>query len=608
MTARQQLEAISKATQRGDYALVERLCRSALFDDPLREELLFFLAVSLQYQNRIAEAIDTYARLTEVFPSSAVHWGNYGTALREAGRLDEADKAYAEAIRLDGEKANPHINAGLLLIQKRDFLAAREKMLDAIDKEPELPMARVHAAIACSLCQDFDRAERLLKPWRQWLPLSDDALQIELSNQLLLLGQGDAAQVVVEELLQRKPHYAEARLRLATIYERMNRVPEAEAILRGIAADGLRTDVSMLRAIDHALASVAVRKGDLAAAKQLIENAGPRGAADVPYYFSRAEVHDKLGEYDAAMDALHTAHALKVEEMKCVAPEQFEPGAPALPTAVPDVSAEDYRNWPVFQAPDARNSPIFIVGFPRSGTTLLEQMLDAHSGLQSMDENPFFNRLADTLRRHDSRILGSLDVLRQYDCDELRKQYLLMVSERIKRRWDARLVDKNPLNMLWLPFIHRLFPNAKYILALRHPCDVILSCYMQNFRSSILVTASASIERLASAYVAAMQCWLHHADVMKPDVLNSRYEDLVADPPLHAERMGAFLGVDDVSQLLKFDQRAREKGYIATPSYSQVIQPVNTKGLNRWQRYRGYFDRALPILEPMLEHWGYAVR
>jgi Flp pilus assembly protein TadD len=606
MTARQQLEAISKATQGGNYPLAERMCRSALLDEPLREELLFFLAVSLQYQNRIAEAIDTYARLTEAFPSSAVHWGNYGTALREVGRLDEAEKAYAEAIRLDGAKANPHINAGLLLIQKRDFLAAREKMLDAIEKEPELPMARVHAAIACSLCQDFDRAERLLKPWRQWLPLNDDSLQIELSNQLLLLGNGEAAQVVIEELLRRAPYNAAARLRLATLYERMNRVPEAEAIIRSIAADRLPTDEPMRRAIDQALASVAVRNRDLASAKQILQYAGPRGAADVPYYFNLAEVHDKLGEYDAAMDALRTAHALKVEEMMCIAPEQFEPGAPALPTAVPDVSADDYQNWPVFQAPDARNSPIFIVGFPRSGTTLLEQMLDAHPGLQSMDENPFFNRLADTLRRHDSRILGSLDVLRQYDCDELRKQYLLMVSERIKRRWDARLVDKNPLNMLWLPFIHRLFPNAKYILALRHPCDVILSCYMQNFRSSILVTASASIERLASAYVAAMQCWLHHADVLKPDVLISRYEDIVADPATQTRRLAGFLGLEDPAPMLRFDEHARDKGFIGTPSYSQVIEPVNTKGLNRWLKYRKSFEKALPILEPMLQRWGYS--
>jgi hypothetical protein len=273
---------------------------------------------------------------------------------------------------------------------------------------------------------------------------------------------------------------------------------------------------------------------------------------------------------------------------------------------VPNVTAADYAAWPEFAAPDARNSPIFIVGFPRSGTTLLEQMLDSHPGLQSMDENPFFNRLADTLKRHDSRILARLEVLRQFDVDELRKQYLLMVTENIQRRWDAQLVDKNPLNMLWLPFIHRLYPNAKYILAIRHPCDVLLSCYMQNFRASILLTASATLERLAHAYVGVMQVWLKHVDVFHPRVFVSRYEDVVADTAAQTKRLAEFLELDDASPMLQFDQHARDKGFIGTPSYSQVIEPVNTKGLNRWVKYRPYFEKALPILEPMLKHWGYS--
>lgn len=600
------LNAISLAIQRGDFPAVESLSRSVLESDPASEPALFFLAVGLQYQGKLDQAIETYARLTEVSPTSAVHWSNYGTALREASRFDEAENAYAEALRLDDKTATPHINQGLLLIQRRDYLAAREKMLDAVDKEPDLPRARIHAAIACSFCQDFDRAERLLKPWRQWLPLDDEAMQLELSNQLLLLGFGQEAQIVVEELLSRSPGNAAARLRLATLYERINRIDEAEALIRGVAADFPRMDAPMMRAMEHALASLAMRRRDPGKAKELLLDAGPNGPEDMTYYFDLADACDKLGEYDAAMQALETAHAIKTDEVRRVAPEQYEPDAPALPTPVPHVSIEEYRSWPRFEGPDARNSPVFIVGFPRSGTTLLEQMLDAHPGLQSMDENPFFNRLADTLKRHDSRILASLEVLRQYDVDELRKQYLLMVTERIRRRWDAQLIDKNPLNLLWLPFMHRLYPNAKYILALRHPCDVILSCYMQNFRSAILVTASATIERLAQAYVAGMESWLHNAEVLKPNVLTSHYEDLVADLPSQAHRIASFLEIEDASPMLRFDAHARDKGYIGTPSYSQVIEPINKKGLGRWLKYRAYFDKALPILEPMLQRWGYS--
>jgi hypothetical protein len=272
------------------------------------------------------------------------------------------------------------------------------------------------------------------------------------------------------------------------------------------------------------------------------------------------------------------------------------------------ITPEEFKTWPRHRAPDSRESPVFVVGFPRSGTTLLEQMLDAHPLLQSMDETPFFERLASKLRAHNPKILADLSVLRQYDVDELRKHYHLMAAERIPRRWDAQLVDKNPLNLLWLPMIYRLFPAAKFIFCLRHPCDVILSCYMQNFRSSVLGAACENLPRLAAAYVQAMQCWLHEAQIMKPDVLMSRYEDLVTDFESNTRRIADFLQLEDASPMLQFDRRAREKAYIATPSYSQVIEPINTKGLNRWHLYREYFEPVLPILQPMLDHWGYPAR
>ena len=600
------LEAIGRAARSGNFPLTEALCRAALRDAPGREDLLFFLALSLQMQRKTDEAIDTYAALTRFAPSNSTHWANYGTALSEIGRTDEAEQAFAEAIRLDPRNPGPHLNLGLLLMRRQDFLAAREKLLDAVDADPNLAVARIHAAVACSHCQDFDRAETLLKPWRQWMPLNDPGLQLDLSDTLLLLSDGPSSQALLEDLVRTAPRNLHARTRLASMYERMNRIDDADRVLDDAVAAGLVVDIDGQRAVDHVRASIALRRKDYARAREILEHAGPRHPEDAPFYFHIASIYDKLGETALAMEALKTAHEIKVEQVRRVAPEHFEPGAPPAPIAVPNVTAADYAAWPSFAAPDARSSPIFIVGFPRSGTTLLEQMLDAHPGLQSMDENPFFNRLADTLKRHDSRILGSLDVLRQFDVDELRKQYLLMVSEKIERRWDAQLVDKNPLNMLWLPFIHRLYPNAKYILAIRHPCDVLLSCYMQNFRASILLTASATLERLAHAYVGVMQVWLKHVDVFQPRVFVSRYEDVVADTAAQTKRLAEFLELDDPSPMLQFDRHARDKGFIGTPSYSQVIEPVNTKGLNRWVKYRPYFEKALPILDPMLKHWGYS--
>ena len=591
----------------GDPLEAERLCRAQLRAQPQDENVLVLLALSLQHQGRLGEALAVYARLTELFPDSSLHCCNYATALRAAGSLPEAEAAYVAAIQREPQNSEPKIQLGLMLLDRHDYLAAREMLLDAFELDRDLPRARIHAARACSLCQDFQGATDLLKPWPNWLPLNDDALQLELARQLNLLSDAPASGALLEDLVGRNPSLPEARLLLAGIYERLNRVADAEAMLQSVAAAAATTSSKTLHnEVDHMRATLALRSGDVVAARSLLESGGPRHANDYTHYFDLAKVHDKLGETQLAMQTLQCAHAIQVEELKHASPEHFEAGALALPAAIPRTSAEDRARWPQLIAPDARNSPVFIVGFPRSGTTLLEQMLDAHPDLQSMDENPFFNRLADKLRNHHPGILSNLDLLQQRDCDELRKRYLIMVSETIQRRWSAQLVDKNPLNMMWVPLITRLFPEAKFILALRHPCDVILSCYMQNFRSSILGAACSSLERLAGAYVQAMECWLEDERIFRPQVLVSRYEELVTDFPEQTRRIANFLELEDAIPMLQFDQRARDKGYIATPSYSQVIEPVNRKGLNRWIRYRHEFEPVLPILEPMLRHWGYS--
>lgn len=595
---------IANAINAGQPLHAEQLCRAALLESPRDENLLLLLAMSLHSQHRLPEARSIYAKLTRLFPTSSVHWNNYATVLVDAGAQEKAQAAYSKAIQLDPDDPVPKGQLGLLLIERHDYLAARNVLLDAVALDRESPQALIHAARACCLCQDFEGAGDLLKPWRHWLPLNNDGLQLDLAQVLTLRNDVPEAAELLEDLVARRPDHVEERLLLASIYERFNRLADAEALVSPVVRTANSTD-SQRNEAGHLLATLALRRKDLTGARQLLERYGPQGVDDFAHYFQLAAVYDKLGDTGAAMVALHEAHRLEAVERHFDSPEYFTPDAPAMPVDGPRVSVEQYSRWPQLIAPDAHDSPVFVVGFPRSGTTLLEQMLDAHPRLQSMDENPFFNRLADTLRKHDPRILKDLSVLRQFDCDELRKRYHAMVTERITRHPDVQLVDKNPLNMQWFPMIHRLFPEAKFILALRHPCDVILSCYMQNFRASGLAAACNTLDRLAHAYVETMQHWLEDESLFQPATMVSRYEDLVTDFPLQAKRIAQFLELEDASPMLGFDQHARNKTYIATPSYSQVIEPVNRKGLNRWHRYRREFEPILPILEPMLRHWGY---
>jgi tetratricopeptide (TPR) repeat protein len=596
---------IVNVLQQGDTVAAERLCHDWLLRFPDDEGLLILSSLSLQRQERYAEAVQGYARLTELFPHKAAHWTNYATALRLAGRVDEAVEAASKATALEPGEAVHYVMLGQAQLQKGDYDSAQRSLLKACELDPNSPEAHIHAANVLAAVRDT-QAYTLLRPWRNWLPL-DPPEQLLLAHLLTTVGLADEAYEVLTELTRRMPMHLPARLQLISVLERRNDLDAAESLLADTTARFVAMDARSTNEVAHLRAMLAKRRGNAEEAREILENVGPRNDLDYAHYFLLADIHDKLRDPAAAMESLATAHARQRLELAPIEPVFFEPNTVVLPASRRFVAKEDFARWPDLAAPEGRHSPVFIVGFPRSGTTLLEQMLDAHPKLQSMDERPFFAILTGELEDLGVRTPEQLHRLNQRDCDELRKRYLGLVAEKIRRRWDARLVDKNPLNMLNLPLITRLFPQAKFILALRHPCDVVLSNYMQSYRSCSLAGACSTMERTARAYVAAMQAWLRDCEMFKPDVLVSRYEELVEDPKRQAERYAAFLGIDDAAEMLNYDKRAKEKGFIATPSYTEVVQPISARRKDRWRRYERDFEPLLPILKPMLDHWGYEV-
>jgi len=167
-------------------------------------------------------------------------------------------------------------------------------------------------------------------------------------------------------------------------------------------------------------------------------------------------------------------------------------------------------------------------------------------------------------------------------------------------------VDKNPLNMLCLPMIMRLFPHARIILCLRHPCDVLLSCSMQPFRSPAFMVLCSSLQRLARGYASAFEQWHRDVEIFAPHVLEWRYESVVSQFDEQVARLGQFLETADTSPMTRFAEHARHKRFISTPSYAQVTEGVHRKAVDRWQNYREQFEPVLPVLQPWIDRLGYS--
>jgi hypothetical protein len=161
--------------------------------------------------------------------------------------------------------------------------------------------------------------------------------------------------------------------------------------------------------------------------------------------------------------------------------------------------------------------------------------------------------------------------------------------------------------MTLLPLIRRLFPNACIVLAIRHPCDTLLSCFMQNFRSAALALLCRDLATLANAYSRAFGFWYSQSSLLRPLTYELHYEQLTADFTAEVRKLATFLQLPWHDAMLAPAEHARAKGFIGTPSYSQVIEPVNSRSVGRWKRYERHFTRVLPVLMPWIDRWGYGL-
>jgi hypothetical protein len=180
-----------------------------------------------------------------------------------------------------------------------------------------------------------------------------------------------------------------------------------------------------------------------------------------------------------------------------------------------------------------------------------------------------------------------------------------MVRRKLELRPGQRLIDKNPLNLLALPAIRRLFPDSRILLAIRHPCDVILSCYMQHFRAPDFALLCRDLPSLAAGYRRAFDFWYREAAILHPDVREVRYETLVTEFEPQVRGIADFLHLTWTDAMLAPGEHARSKGFISTPSYSEVVQPVHARSVSRWRAYEKHFGEVIPQVRPYLDRWEF---
>ena len=251
------------------------------------------------------------------------------------------------------------------------------------------------------------------------------------------------------------------------------------------------------------------------------------------------------------------------------------------------------------------NDPIFVVGFPRSGTTLVEQILDSHPKIKTLDEKPIVENTIGYFKQSIGEYPQSISELNDESIAEIKNYFYLKINDFVDISTDDILAYKMPLNIIHAGFIHKIFPNAKFIFIARHPCDACLSCYMQHFTLNQAMTNFTSLQSTADFYAMVIGLWQRYTELLPLQWHTLKYERLVDDFEKAVSEMLNFIGVDWDEAVLAYDKHARGRT-VMTPSYSQVTQPIYESSKERWLLYSDQMAPVLPVLEPFINHYDYA--
>ncbi|MGB5248114.1 MAG: sulfotransferase [Gammaproteobacteria bacterium] len=520
-----------------------------------------------------------------------------------SGNIKAAATACREALSADPESLNALELLGLIEGMHGDIQLARELLERANTLRPGRPELLNNLAIACRRCGDPAAAVRYLRGALKRQPMFVAAWQT-MAASLQQLGDYPGALESQERVTSLEPGNAAAWAELAQIREALNQpVAAAEAATRALELDPENALAIIV------LAKLEIRRGDAEQASKRLQRALARQDLlrnhETIMQQLLGSALDRIGEPDAAFAAFVKANRLQARDYH--AAFSVSEGPYALPAVrrigdyLRDGSLDSERPG----VDDGYPPPIFLMGFPRSGTTLLDRMLSTHPQLVSIEEQETLTDLQrdfvippDGMHRLAAMGPNEMLIYRQ-----AYRRRLIDLAD--KAEPGQQIIDKMPLNTLFLPLIARVFPEARILFAVRDPRDVCLSCFMQSFSLNAAMAHFLDLELTVEYYREVMTLGLDTIDRWPLKVYQLRYEDLVKEPEKVARGAIGFLDLPWDPAVMEY-RSGLAGAHISTPSYLQVAEPIYQRAIGRWRRYAESMDSVLDSLAPLIERLGYA--
>ena len=568
--------------------------------DPPQDQLQSLL--NLYSQGLLQQALKQAETLVQQFPKSPVLFNIQGAALKDLGQLNQSIEACNKALAIKPDYADAYYNLGNVLKEQGKLEEAIEAYNKALAIKPDYAEAYINMGNAL---KKQGKLEEAIEAYNKAIVIKPDYADAYYNMGVTLQEQRKLEEAIeaYNKALAIKPDHAGAWSNGAEALEKWNKLEQlglwlerAFKILEPVPSD-----------ISYINSKLLWRNKNTQEAIKLILNIDFETITPIRkqgYLHLKAKCYEASKDYDLAYDCFKHMNsvAIKSTDYLGLDPEiYFQSSRDQLAILNSNSFKKPANN--ITEQTDL--VPVFLVGFPRSGTTLLDSILRSHSSIDVVEEQPAVDLAKAFVKKSGYSEIGQ--ALPQEVIAGARKAY---ITELDKHRQAADnksiLIDKLPLNILQIPMIQHLYPQAKFILALRHPMDAILSCWMQNFKLNDAMANMVDLERIVDFYCVAMDTFRICRAKYNLNVHEIRYEDLLEDLSGETSALLKFLDLDWEDQMENYQETALKRGRINTPSYSQVVQPIYKDAKYRWLNYEKHLRQYITQVEPWINEFGYS--
>lgn len=633
-----------------------KVCNTIIEKGYRHPQIYMLMAIALGNTDKLRESKEIFSGLIRDFPENAELYYNFGLVLSSNNDNKSALRQYLQVLKLNPNHIHAHVNTGNIYYSQNNFNAAISHYQSARNLQPGNPEYIRSLAKAYYAVNKHLEAIQLLTPLVQqnfadssdYFIVADSMYKsrentkaYQTCNRALLLFP-DNPEILnligLIEIDEKKYNSARNHIRMAlkfkpgdTEYQMAlinaeSHIESRETILRNLSdlVKNNENNISVLRfaariceniaslseAADYIemglklkandaevlyqKAELCARKNDPESALVLLNHAKKQNidtAMSVKVHYLFAKIYDKQNDYKQAWNSITLANSEQSARL---------PGNTYQQDYILQCSQlkNDLKNYQITEFPDsaAHIKLIFIVGFPRSGTTLIEKILAAHPDVKVLEETNAINEIFHEINQKNDSFFKLLSSLDKKQLDKYAKDYLNKLSEYTQRDKSDTIIDKMPMNGNHLALIKTLFPHAKIIFAIRHPADVCLSCLMQDMLQLF------SFKSAAAAYCAYMELIDSYLSQLKPDYFSLKYEDLIENKNQTLNQLLKYIELNRHENMDTFYESHKP---VNTPSYQQVSQPIYDSSKFRYSHYLPFIAEDMVVLEPWIKKFKY---